>query len=80
MGFWGVLAIGMILFSAGLIVGVLIDRDRVYNTTIKRIKHKRGSGDIVLDVKTNPDPETKQTRREKRKAKKRAKRNGEQKP
>lgn len=42
-------------FSGGIIVGVIVDIDTVYETTVKKVKSRKSSGDIVIDVRTNTD-------------------------
>ena len=74
---WFIIALIVIGFSLGVIVGVKVDNSKVYNTTIERIKQKRGGRDIIIDVKpleaekTNKElrQEKRDSRREKRKNK-----------
>ena len=54
-------------FSGGLITGVVVDADQIYNTTVKNIKQKKSSGNLVLDVKTDqPIKSKKEIRQESR--------------
>lgn len=57
-------AIAMILFgfSGGVIVGVVVDRDKVVNQIFKKIRYKKGTGDIVIDVEA-PEDQPKKRRR-----------------
>ncbi|MFH0756920.1 MAG: hypothetical protein V2B15_06520 [Bacteroidota bacterium] len=77
---WLFIAILFIGFSAGLMTGVAIDKDKVYNTTIKKIRQNRGEGDIVIDVETPSalsDKEMRQADREKRREERQKKKNQE---
>lgn len=60
-------------FSGGIVTGVIVDVDTVYETTIEKIKQKRSpGGEIIVDVDvTNPQPKSnKEIRKEERDAKK----------
>jgi len=55
-------------FSGGIIVGVKIDDSQVFNTTIEKIKQKRGGRDIIIDIEQPvPEKSKKELRKEKRK-------------
>lgn len=80
---WLYLALIFLGFSGGIIVGVIIDVDTVYETTVKKIKQKKSSGDLVVDVETNTQEakskkeiraEKKEARQQKREFKKAARR------
>lgn len=59
---WFGLALFFLGMVAGLILGVVIDRDKVVHQIFKKLKIKRGTGDIVVDVE-EPDLEEKKKRR-----------------
>ena len=60
-------------FSGGIVVGVIVDVDEVYHTTVKKIKQKNSSGEIVIDVEVGDEPEkTKKELREEKRKKRRA--------
>lgn len=50
---WLYLALIFFGFSGGIVIGVIVDVDTVYETTVKKIKQKRSSGDLVVEVETN---------------------------
>ena len=59
--------------SGGIVIGVVVDVDTVYQTTIERLKQKNSpGGEIVIDVDTiiEPGKSKKQLRKEKRGARK----------
>ena len=66
------LALILIGYSAGIVTGVVVDVDTVYETTIKRIKQKNSpDGTIVVDVDTGEQVKTKkEIRKEDREIKK----------
>jgi len=47
---WYTVAMLAIGLAGGIVIGVAIDRDKVYNQVYKRLKIKRGTGDIVIDA------------------------------
>ncbi len=74
---WLFIALIFIGYSGGIITGVVVDVDQVYNTTVKKIKQKKSNGSIVIDVDTNTgEMKSKQEiRQERREAKKEARKN-----
>lgn len=65
---WMGIALILIGFSGGIIVGVVVDADQVYHTTIERIKQKKSGGSIVIDVDTQTgDLKTKKQIRQEKK-------------
>lgn len=50
---WMYAALIFLGFSGGIIVGVMVDADQIYHTTVKKIKQKKSSGDLVVEVETN---------------------------
>jgi len=71
---WLVVACIFIGYSGGIITGVVVDVDTVFNTTVEKIKQKKSpGGSIVIDVDTDIEPAP--TRKEIRKAKREQKKN-----
>lgn len=67
---WFVLALLFMGFSAGIITGVVVDVDKVYNTTVKKIRQKNGR-DVLIDIETvDPEKSKKELRKERRKERK----------
>lgn len=67
---WFVLALLFMGFSAGIITGVVVDVDKVYNTTVKKIRQKNGR-DVLIDIEpVEPEKSKKELRRERRKNRK----------
>ncbi len=57
--------------SGGIVIGVVIDRDTVINQIFKRIRYKKGTGDLVIDGKQNiPEKKTRKERIADRKSEK----------
>jgi len=80
---WVFLTVLLVGYSGGVITGVMVDEDQIYNTTVKKIRQKRSTGDIVIDVdppaksslskkelREKKKEERKQERKERRKEKK----------
>lgn len=75
------IAILIIFFAGGIIVGMLIDKDNVYNAQIRKIK-QRGKGNVlksifdpILTPDTKPgDVSERKQRRIERRAKRKARR------
>jgi len=61
-------------FSGGIITGVVVDIDTVYETTVKKIKQKNSSGDLIVDVEVEEVEKSKKEIREERRNKRREKR------
>ena len=61
-------------FSGGIIVGVIVDVDTVYETTVKKLKQKNSpGGEIVVDIEPGSQEKSKkEIRKEEREAKKEA--------
>ena len=60
-------------WGGGIITGVVVDVDTVYQTTIERLKQKNSpGGEIIIDVDTIIEPEKskKELRKENRKGRK----------
>ena len=74
---WLYLALILAGFSGGVIVGVMVDVDTVVKATIKKIKQKNSSGEIVVDMNPTPGAEKskKEIRKEKRENRRAARRN-----
>jgi len=48
---WMIIALLSIGCSGGIVIGVVVDADQVYHTTIKKIRQKKSpEGSIVVDV------------------------------
>lgn len=61
--YWMIIALLFIGFSGGIVVGVVVDEDQVYHTTVKRLKQKDSPGaTITIDQET----ELPRTRKEQR--------------
>lgn len=63
-------------YSGGIVTGVVVDVDTVYQTTVKRLKQKNSPGgtiDVVVDV-DNPPPKTRKEIREERREERQAER------
>jgi len=56
---WYSIALFFIGLTCGIIIGVAVDRDKVYNTIIKRIRYKKGTGDVVVDLDQEIEPKEK---------------------
>ena len=52
---WLYLALIFLGFSGGILVGVIVDVDTKYEMVVKKIKSKKSSGDLVIDVTSNTD-------------------------
>ena len=67
---WLWVALVLFGFAGGIVVGVVVDVDNVYETTIKNIKQRRSPGGIItIDQDTQVQPgkskkEIRQTKRE----------------
>lgn len=59
---WYTVAMLFVGVAGGIVIGVMIDRDKIYNTIIKKIRYKKGTGDVVIDV----DQEIESDKREKK--------------
>jgi len=46
---WYSLAIGFFFMAGGIVIGVVVDRDTVINQIFKKIRYKKGSGDLIID-------------------------------
>lgn len=68
---WYTLAVLFFGVAGGIVIGVVIDRDTVINQIFKKIRYKKGSGDLIIDGEQQI-PE-KKTWKERRKEKKRRK-------
>lgn len=66
---WYTLAVLFFGVAGGIVIGVVIDRDTVINQIFKKIRYKKGTGDLIIDGKQQI-PE-KKTWKERRKEKKR---------
>ncbi len=69
---WLVIALLFIGYSGGIVTGVLVDTDQVYNTTVKKIRqNKSPNGTLVVDVDTSTGElkSKKDIRKEKKQAK-----------
>ncbi len=73
---WFIIALLSIGFSGGILVGVVVDVDTRYEVIVQKIKQKKSSGNLVLDVTV--DTEQPKSKKEIRQAKK-EKRKGERK-
>ena len=69
---WFWLSLILIGYAGGIVTGVAVDVDQVYHTTVKKLKQKNSSGDIVVDVETGDKPQKskKELRKEKRQKRK----------
>jgi len=69
---WFIIALLFIGFSSGILVGVVVDVDEKYEIIVKKIKQKKSSGDLVLDVnvETEKAKSKKEIRKEKRELRK----------
>jgi len=55
-------------YSGGIVTGVVVDVDTVYETTIKRLKQKNSpGGEIIVDVTTGEPVKSKKELRQERK-------------
>lgn len=68
---WFALTFLFIGLSGGIVIGVKIDRNTVVNQIFKKIRHKKGTGDLVIEG--NQDIPEKKTWKERREEKKRPK-------
>lgn len=69
---WFWLSLILIGYAGGIVTGVVVDVDQVYHTTVKKLKQKKSSGDMVVDVETGevPQKSKKELRKEKREERK----------
>lgn len=69
---WFWLSLILIGYAGGIVTGVVVDVDQVYHTTVKKLKQKNSSGDMVVDVETGevPQKSKKELRKEKREERK----------
>lgn len=70
---WFIIALLFIGFSLGIITGVVVDVDTKYEVIVKKLKQKKSSGDMVIDLDQLPE-ETKKDIRKAQKQEKREKR------
>lgn len=69
---WMIIALLFIGYSGGIITGVFVDTDQVYNTTIKKIRqNKSPDGTLVIDfdATTGEQKSKKEIRQEKKEEK-----------
>ena len=77
---WMIIALLFIGYSGGIITGVFVDTDQVYNTTIKKIRqNKSPDGTLVIDFdattgEQKSKKEIRQEKKDEKKAEKAAKR------
>lgn len=81
---WLWLSLVLLGFSGGIVIGVVVDVDTKYETIVKKVKQKKSSGDLVIEVETNTGEakskkeireEKKEARQQKRVVKKETRRN-----
>lgn len=61
---WFGLAMLFLGFGGGVVVGVIVDHDKVINQIFKRIRYKKGTGDLIVDGELiEPEPQPKKRRK-----------------
>lgn len=79
---WSYLAVGFLFLALGILIGVWVDTDTVYNTDIKRNKQKGNANELIIDVKPSDQGKTKKEirleKREDRKEERKARRSNNQ--
>lgn len=75
---WFIIALLFIGFSLGIITGVVVDVDTKYEVIVKKLKQKKSSGDMVIDLDQLPEETKKDIRKAQRQEKKEERKNKKQ--